>query len=419
MPALPTGGSDVNSPMTAAQLDRAGGVLLATACGDALGAGYEFRSALPASTNVAMVGGGTFRWEPGEWTDDTSMAVAIAEVAADGVDLRSPTALTRIAFRWVNWAHEAKDVGSQTRAVLSSAGREPTGERLAARAADHHQHAGRSGADGSLMRTAPVALAYLHEPVGLVEAAHAVSALTHYDSEAGEACALWCLAIRHAVLEGIFEGLRLAVAELEADRAEVWARRLDETEAHPPEFFDNNYLVVQALRGAWSAISHTRVPVEDPAAGVFAAQHLQRALEAAVRGGRDTDTVAAIAGGLLGARWGASAVPARWHRVLQGWPGLRGRDLVRLGVLSARGGLSDSSGWPSAPTQDYSGFQARGALAVLPYDQWVILGGIDALHGLQEGVDAVVFLCRLGADEVPAPRRPSRRSHRSGKDQSR
>src|SRR5258708_34915832 len=50
------------------------------------------------------------------------------------------------------------------------------------------------------------------------------------------------------------------------------------------------------------------------------------ALDAAVRGGNDTDTVAAIAGGLLGAAYGASAVPADWRRVLHGWPDLRTHD---------------------------------------------------------------------------------------------
>lgn len=55
---------------------------------------------------------------------------------------------------------------------------------------------------------------------------------------------------------------------------------------------------------------------------------------AAVRGGRDTDTVAAIAGGLLRAVHGASAVPAAWRRVLHGWPGLRSRDLIELSSMS-------------------------------------------------------------------------------------
>ena len=49
-----------------------------------------------------------------------------------------------------------------------------------------------------------------------------------------------------------------------------------------------------------------------------------------MRGGGDTDTVAAIAGGLLGAAYGASAVPAEWRRVLHGWPGLATRGLVAL-----------------------------------------------------------------------------------------
>ena len=42
-----------------------------------------------------MVGGGSFGWEPGEWTDDTSMAIAIAEVAATGADLREEAGTRR------------------------------------------------------------------------------------------------------------------------------------------------------------------------------------------------------------------------------------------------------------------------------------------------------------------------------------
>ena len=62
---------------------------------------------------------------------------------------------------------------------------------------------------------------------------------------------------------------------------------------------------MQALPAAWSAIAGTPVPVDDPARSVYRADHLRLALEAAVRGGRDADTVAAIAGGLLGATNGA------------------------------------------------------------------------------------------------------------------
>ena len=294
---------------------------------------------MPGGSPVGMIGGGSFGWAPGEWTDDTSMAVAIAEVTAADRSLGEEAALDEISMRWAEWARSAADVGVQTRAVLAGAGPQPSAAALAKAASVHHARTGRSGGNGSLMRTAPVALAFLRDPGGLPGAACAVSVLTHHDPQAGEACALWCLAIRHAVLHGTFGGLRQAVSALPADRAEVWSGRLDEAEMRPPEYFDRNGWVVQALQAAWSAITRTPVPDDDPRAGRFAAQHLQHALEAAVRGGRDTDTVAAIAGGLLGARWGASAVPLAWRRILHGWPDLRGRDLVILALCSVQGGL--------------------------------------------------------------------------------
>jgi len=393
----------VNPQLTSAQADRVAGVLLGTACGDALGAGYEFGPPLGGSHAVGMTGGGSFGWAPGEWTDDTSMAVAIAEVTADGGSLRDDAALDSIARRWADWARSAPDVGVQTRSVLASAGSRPSAAMLAEAASAHHARTGQSGGNGSLMRTAPVALAFLHDPGRLNDAARAVSALTHHDPGAGEACAVWCLAMRHAVLHGTFDGLRQAVLSLPASRAAVWTARLDEAELYPPEHFDRNGWVVQAMQAAWSAISRTPVPGDDPGAGSFAAQHFQHALEAAVRGGGDTDTVAAIAGGLLGARWGASAVPLAWRRILHGWPGLRGRDLIILALCSARNGQSRPDGWPRGRVLDYSACGDTGALAIHPHDRLVLLGGVDAVRKPPDEVDAVVSLCRLGSAEAPAP----------------
>jgi ADP-ribosylglycohydrolase len=110
----------------------------------------------------------------------------------------------------------------------------------------------------------------------------------------------------------------------------MWAARLDAAEKSRSSDFPNNGWVVEALQAAWSAITTTPVPQDDSANEVFRVDHLRLALDAAVRGGNDTDTVAAIAGGLLGATYGASAVPANWHRVLHGWPGMTTRDLVEL-----------------------------------------------------------------------------------------
>ena len=83
--------------LTTAQLDRACGAVLGSAVGDALGAGYEFGSATVGSGGPAMIGGGLGGFAPGEWTDDTAMAVTILEVAASGVDLRDESSLDRIA----------------------------------------------------------------------------------------------------------------------------------------------------------------------------------------------------------------------------------------------------------------------------------------------------------------------------------
>ena len=276
--------------LTTAQLDRAVGVLLGTAAGDALGAPYEFGPPRGPELEVAMVGGGSFGWEPGEWTDDTSMAIAIAEVAATGADLRQEEALDAIARRWHEWSHDAKDIGVQTRSVLSRAGRHGIAAQTAREeSAALHNLTGRTAGNGSLMRTAPVALAYLDDEASLVEAARAVSELTHYDPEAGDACVLWCLAIRHAILTGVLDA-RIGLQHIDIDRRDLWATRLDVAEASQPSDFKNNGWVVEALQGAWSAITTTPVPQDDPAAGVFRVNHLRLALDAAVRGGNDTDT---------------------------------------------------------------------------------------------------------------------------------
>ncbi|TFD51101.1 ADP-ribosylglycohydrolase family protein [Cryobacterium sp. Hh7] len=367
--------------LTAAQKDRAAGVLIGMACGDALGAGYEFGPPLSSGTAVGMTGGGGFNWAPGEWTDDTSMAVPLARAAAAGLDLRDETVLDDIVAAWVDWAKTAPDVGIQLRAILSRT--EPTASAVRAVAKAHHERTGRSGGNGSLMRTAPVALAYLHDPVALAEAARTISSLTHYEADAGDACVLWCLAIRHAVLEGEFN-VRVGLSYLPADRQQLWADRIAVAETSRPSDFAHNGWVVEALQGAWSAITTTNQTD---------ATHLRLALEAAVRGGRDTDTVAAIAGGLLGARWGASAVPAAWRRIVHGWPGLTAADLVRLGERIYGGEEKERF--------DYTYLGDVSTLVQHPHDEGVWIGAAGALDVLPPEVDAVVSLCRVGTKQVP------------------
>jgi ADP-ribosyl-[dinitrogen reductase] hydrolase len=290
--------------------DRAIGAILGAAVGDALGAGYEFGPPLPDDAVVGMIGGGRFNWEPGEWTDDTSMAGPILETLSLGA--LDEAALDGIVAAWAGWARDAKDVGIQTRQVLAGLP-EPTAAAARVAAREWHEATGRSGGNGSLMRTAPLVLGYLDDPVGLAAAAREVSALTHHDPDAGDACVIWCLAIWHAIHTGRYE-VRAGLAAV--SDPERWAQALDGAEVRDPRDFTRNGWVVEALQGAWGACAEST--------------SYSDAVERAVRGGRDTDTVAAIAGALAGARWGASNIPGEWLDVLHGWPGMRAEGLRTL-----------------------------------------------------------------------------------------
>lgn len=386
------------------QNDRAAGVLVTLAAGDALGAGYEFGAPLPDGTPVSMKGGGPFGFAPAEWTDDTSMAIAIAEAFLDSLSAPgSPSAPDGTVRAWTAWAADAKDVGAQTSAVIAAARRAatPAGRSdvdaadFRAAAAAFHARTGRSAGNGSLMRTAPLALAHLNRSPGeLMAQAAAVSALTHVDPDAQEACGLWCVAIRQGVLTGELD-VRTGLPLLPAGRAALWLERIEVAERSRPRDFAHNGWVVEAFQGAWSAIHYTSPSAAGPA-------HLRAALEEAVRGGRDTDTVAAIAGGLLGAAYGYSALPFEWRQHLHGWPGLRSRDLIMLGMELAAGVGRLVSEWPRAVTQDYSREGRTDALVRHPHDNGVWLGGVSSVARVAElGIDAVVSLCRLGTEDVP------------------
>lgn len=367
---------------TSLQLHRAAGSLLASAAGDALGAGYEFTH--PTSdTEIGMIGGGLGNFAPGEWTDDTSMTVAIAEVTASGIDLRTPAGLDAVAANFVRWYDSSPpDIGNQTAAVLRS---RPTSAAAMAAAAAAIE--GRKGGNGSLMRTAPLGFAFLGDQAATTEAAAAVALLTHDDPVAVQACQLWSLLIEHAVRTGDLDREWSVLGRLDDDAVEYWTARKLEAESGSPADFPNNGWVVHALQTAWWAI----VTSDDSGP-----QQVQDALERAVRAGHDTDTTAAIAGALIGAVWGVSAVPAAWRRMLHGWPGLDANDLVRLAVQTGSG--SDSAAeWPGVERMSYTGL-STGNVTRHPHDDGLLIGGHDAVAA--GGYDAVVSLCQMGRAET-------------------
>ena len=327
-----------------------------------------------------MLGGGLGGYAPGQWSDDTEMACAIALVSATGADLRTKQALDDIAASFLRWYDDGPpDIGNQTRAVLSQRPGNATQMRTLAR--ELHERTGRTAGNGSLMRTSPVALAHLGDSEAIAAAARAVSELTHHDPVAGDACVLWCLAIDHAVRTGRLD-VRIGLPHVDAA---YWTPLLDEAQTVPPSHYSsNNGWVVSALLAAWSSLHRTT--------------SLRAALITAVGGGGDTDTVAAITGALGGAAYGASTIPFAWRRRLHGWPGLRARDLARLAYLTAHDGRPGPQGWPTAERiVTYDG--AATGTVPHPDDPGVLLGAVGAL---QPGVaDAVVSLCRLGSTQVP------------------
>ncbi len=291
--------------------DRTAGTVLGSAAGDALGAGYEFTNPTP-DQEIAMVGGGCFDWAPGEWTDDTQMAVAILDVIATG-----SSDLDAIASNFLAWyAAGPADVGNQTRSVLRSAA---IPEDLAVVAVAFMDANPEAAGNGALMRTAPVALTALDDRTEIARLAGSIASLTHAHPDSVAACVLWSLAIQEAITtaepDQVFDweaAVRNGLEHVSEDSRQRWDELITEAVTGPPGLFNPNGWVVTAFQAALSAIVNTPEPVEQPS------DHLRDALIAAVRIGYDTDTVAAIAGALLGARWGTGAIPDEWNTLIHG-----------------------------------------------------------------------------------------------------
>lgn len=380
-------------PTRSELVDRAAGVLLGEACGDALGVPYEM--AAPPVGEAVMKGGGLGPYDPGEWSDDTQMTLCVAQVASRGVDLTSPPGLDAVAEAFVAWlSGGATDVGTQTRTVLSeAAGRSGrTHERLTGASDALHARTGLTAGNGALMRTSIVGIAAVDDRRKTAAAARAVARLTHADPLAADSSVLWSEAIRVAVTQGRLD-LAAGLDLVSTSNMERWSDWIEEATAADPGAFRENGFTVTALQAAWAAITSTD-------RGDGSAMHLQRGLQAAVRAGHDTDTVAAIAGSLLGARYGSSAVPTQWRRMVHGWPGYRAHDLVEIAVATLGGGRRVGS-WPSVETMVDQDIPILGIPH--PIDPGIVLGSISDLYRVASlDVQAVVSLCPLGLADIPA-----------------
>jgi ADP-ribosyl-[dinitrogen reductase] hydrolase len=367
---------------TAHRRQRVIGALVGSVVGDALGAPFEFgppgaysrRFPKPMrGLHTEMGGGGP--WQPGEWTDDTQMGLALAAslTECNGLDEAD------IFDRFKAWlAGDPKDVGIQTRHVLGS------GKPWNVAARVHFESGARAAGNGSLMRTVPAAIFFARQdPEESAHAARTISGLTHGDPSAGDACAIYHRMIA-AALDGqdplaVIDAALANVPEAGRDRlAAVLDKEWEPTKANEPNgaVWPTLGTAVWALRRGWS---------------------FEEAMRHVIDVGGDTDTIACVAGGLLGAVQGIQAIPSRWSTPLNGdFPGrgARRRALSELMDLALRldGIESDDS---ESPT-----------LSPLPPTE--VLPGLwlTNLDGAASGPDdtVVISLCRT-FERVPQERR--------------
>lgn len=288
--------------------DRFRGSLLGLATGDALGTTLEFRSPGTFTPITNMVGGGPFRLEPGQWTDDTSMALCLAESLIECRGFDPGDQLSRY-FRWCREGHLSStgrcfDVGNATRQALErfERTREPYCGSTDPQAAGN----------GSIMRLAPIALFYGRNPHEAIEKAALSSRTTHGTQEAVDACR-YLAALLVGALQG--EPKDTLMADHYSPVPALWQEtplspRIAEVAAgafrrkDPPALRGTGY-VVESLEAALWAF-HRSTSFRD---GALLAVNL----------GEDADTTGAVYGQIAGAFYGAGAIPEGWRSKLAHW----------------------------------------------------------------------------------------------------
>lgn len=276
--------------------DRFRGCLLGLAAGDAVGVTAEFKERGSFPPIVDMVGGGPFDLEPGQWTDDTSMALCLAE-----------SLLTKDVFdaddqmrRYLRWRDEGYlsstgscfDIGSTVTAAL-------TRYREIGNPFSGSTHP-RSAGNGSIMRLAPLPMFYYPDREAALRYAVESSRTTHAAAECLDACRLLAEAIFRA-LEGKPQAEILALDTVDGSPFTTTSiaaiARGDYRHKSAAEIKGSGY-VVESLEAALWCFGHT---------GSF-----EGAILAAANLGDDADTTAAICGQVAGAFYGESGIPPRW-----------------------------------------------------------------------------------------------------------
>jgi ADP-ribosylglycohydrolase len=287
------------------KLNRYKGALLGLATGDAVGTTLEFKPPGTFSPIDDMVGGGPFNLKPGQWTDDTSMALCLAESLLEQANFDPVDQLKRYV-RWYTKGHLSStghcfDIGNATRSALHQF--QKTGEPYCG---STHPH---SAGNGSIMRLVAVPMAYAKNPAQAIELSGDSSRTTHGTQSCIDACRYFgglivgalngvskdeLLSIRYSPLPGYWDDKPL-VPEIDEVAAGSFKQK------NPPKIQGSGY-VVKSLEAALWAFYHS--------------DNFREGCLLAVNLGDDADTTGAVYGQLAGAYYGEQDIPTAWQEQL-------------------------------------------------------------------------------------------------------
>ena len=285
--------------------DRFRGCLLGLAAGDALGTTLEFQRPGTFEPIGDMVGGGPFRLQPGQWTDDTSMALCLATSLIERGGFDAADQMQRY-LRWVGQGY-LSSTGSCFDAGTTSL------RALAKFIRYHDPYSGsidpHTARNGSLMRLAPVPMYFARHAAEAIARAADSSRTTHAAHEAVDACRYYAGMLIGA-LRGVDKDTLLSPAYCPVE--ELWDREPPVHEIarvaagsfkhlNPPDIKGTGY-VVDALEAALWAFHRS--------------DNFREGALLAVNLGDDADTTGAIYGQIAGAHYGAEAIPASWRAKL-------------------------------------------------------------------------------------------------------
>ena len=286
-------------------IDRFRGCLLGLAAGDALGTTLEFQLPYTFSPISGMVGGGPFRLDPGQWTDDTSMALCLAASLVEKQGFEPMDQMQRYVRWWREGYMSSTGTCFDIGITISDALRNfMVTEDPFSGSTDPF-----SAGNGSLMRLAPVPMFYAGDAVKAIRKSAESSRTTHGAREAVDACRY-------------FGGLLVGALTGE-DKEKLLSPHYSPVQG----FWENEPLAEKIAYVASGSFKHRGPPdirgtgyvVESMEAALWAFHNSQNFREGALLAanlGDDADTTAAIYGQIAGAHYGEEAIPSEWREIL-------------------------------------------------------------------------------------------------------